>query len=100
MQAPVKDWPRCDEVPVWADLRAHFQAAGRGFDLRRAFQQDPGRFDAFSQPAPHLFADLSKNLLDAATEALLMQLARALDPRHRPDPVTERLDAEARRRLG
>jgi hypothetical protein len=30
----------------------------------------------------------------------LMQLARALDPRHRPDPVTERLDAEARRRLG
>ncbi|MEP6825310.1 MAG: glucose-6-phosphate isomerase [Ramlibacter sp.] len=70
------DGPRCDEVPAWAALHAHFEGTGRGFDLRRAFEGDAGRFDAFSQSAPHVFADLSKNLIDAATEGLLLQLAR------------------------
>ncbi|RZJ15310.1 MAG: glucose-6-phosphate isomerase [Haliea sp.] len=57
-------------------MQAQFDGAGRKFDLRQAFQRDSGRFDAFSQQAPHVFADLSKNLVDAATEALLLQLAR------------------------
>ncbi|MGJ7495772.1 glucose-6-phosphate isomerase [Variovorax sp. RT4R15] len=67
---------RCDRVPSWAQLQAHHDGEGRGFDLRRAFAADAGRFAAFSQEAPHLFADLSKNLIDAPTEALLMTLAR------------------------
>jgi len=68
--------PRCDRTPAWAALQTQFYTAGRSFDLRDAFAQDAGRFDAFSQQAPHVFADLSKNLLDGRTEALLLALAR------------------------
>ena len=67
---------RCDRTSAWGRLQAHYDAAGRDFDLRQAFAADPQRFGAFSQPAPHLFADLSKNLIDAKTEALLLALAR------------------------
>ncbi|MBS0293659.1 MAG: glucose-6-phosphate isomerase [Proteobacteria bacterium] len=67
---------RCDRTTAWQRLRAHYEAAGRGFDLRAAFEQDAGRFERFSQQAPHVFADLSKNLIDAATEGLLLELAR------------------------
>jgi len=69
-------YPRCDQVPAWEALGSHWNAAGHGFDLRGAFERDPGRFAHFSQEAPHLLADLSKNLLDTRTEALLLQLAR------------------------
>ncbi|MDB5964437.1 MAG: glucose-6-phosphate isomerase [Polaromonas sp.] len=67
--------PRCDQTPAWAALQAHFDTAGRSFDLRDAFAADPGRFEHFSQQVPHVFADLSKNLLDATTEAHLLDLA-------------------------
>jgi len=45
--------------------------------MRRAFEQDADRFAHFSQSAPHVFADLSKNLWDRDSEALLLDLARA-----------------------
>ncbi|WP_404301759.1 glucose-6-phosphate isomerase [Alicycliphilus denitrificans] len=67
---------RCDRTSAWARLRAHYEGAGRGFDLRAAFAQDAERFERFSQQAPHVFADLSKNLIDAPTETLLLELAR------------------------
>jgi glucose-6-phosphate isomerase len=67
---------RCDRAAAWGRLRQHFEASGRDFDLRTAFAQDSGRFEAFSQPAPHVFADLSKNLVDAAAQDLLFALAR------------------------
>jgi glucose-6-phosphate isomerase len=67
---------RCDRTAAWGQLHERFRAHGAGFDLRAAFAQDAGRFAAFSQPAPHVFADLSKNLLDAETEQLLLALAR------------------------
>ena len=67
---------RCDHTTAWQRLRAHYESAGRSFDLRAAFAQDAQRFERFSQDAPHVFADLSKNLIDAPTEALLLQLAR------------------------
>ncbi|NKE67799.1 glucose-6-phosphate isomerase [Ramlibacter sp. RBP-2] len=67
---------RCDRTAAWAALQNHFEKVGHAFDLRQAFGADPGRFAGFSQEAPHLFADLSKNLVDARTEALLMDLAR------------------------
>ena len=65
---------RCDQTPAWRALRAH-AAAFKGFDLRLAFAADSGRAAQLSQRAPHLFADLSKNHTQAATEALLMELA-------------------------
>ncbi len=67
---------RCDRTAAWAALHDHFERVGRSFDLREAFRRDPGRFQAFSQEAPHVFADLSKNLIDARAEALLLELAR------------------------
>ena len=73
--ADFPSFPRCDEVPAWGALQAHFDGEGRGLDLRQAFAQDAGRFEAFSQNAPHLFADLSRNLIDGKTESLLLQLA-------------------------
>ena len=70
------DAPRCDRTPAWAALQAHYEAAGRGFDLRAAFANDAQRFEALSLQAPEVFVDLSKNLLDAATLELLLQLAQ------------------------
>ncbi|MBH1957752.1 MAG: glucose-6-phosphate isomerase [Burkholderiales bacterium] len=67
---------RCDQTPAWAALQAYFDASGRQFDARTAFAQDARRFEAFSQDAPHVFADLSKNLIDADSQALLLALAR------------------------
>ncbi len=67
--------PRCDQTPAWALLQQHFQQV-RGFDLREAFAADAQRFERFSQKAPHVFADLSKNRIDDQAEALLLQLAR------------------------
>ncbi len=67
---------RCDHTPVWGTLKQHFEQSGRKFDLRAAFATDADRFSVFSQAAPHVFADLSKNLLDVATQTLLFDLAR------------------------
>ena len=67
---------RCDRTPAWQALREHFDRSGRSFDLRQAFASDARRFDHWSQQAPHVFADLSKNLIDGHAEALLLELAR------------------------
>ncbi|MDO9197894.1 glucose-6-phosphate isomerase [Rhodoferax sp.] len=67
---------RCDRTPAWTALKTAFDSTGRAFDLRAAFASGAGRFEAFSQSAPHVFADLSKNLIDSATEQLLLDLAR------------------------
>ncbi len=66
---------RCDRTPAWAALKAHFDAGAGALDLRTAFASDAQRFASLSQQAPHIFADLSKNLIDAPTEALLQKLA-------------------------
>ena len=65
---------RCDQTPAWKALTAH-AAQTTDFDLRTAFAADAHRADTLSQTAPHVFADLSKNHVDATTEALLQELA-------------------------
>jgi len=65
---------RCDQTPPWTALQAHATRA-QSFDVRQAFAQDAHRAATLSQTAPHVFADLSKNHTDAATEALLIALA-------------------------
>jgi glucose-6-phosphate isomerase len=67
---------RCDQTPAWAALKGHFEGHGRDFDLREAFARDPGRAAALSFEAPEVFADLSKNLIDAASLKFLLDLAR------------------------
>jgi len=71
----VNHYPRCDRTTAWAALAGHFEAHGREFDLREAFDLDPSRFEALSFEAPEIFADLSKNLLDKATLTFLLDLA-------------------------
>jgi len=78
---------RCDRTPAWAALQAHHATAGKSFDLREAFVGHPGRFAEFSQDAPHVFADLSKNLIDAPTQALLLDLARQCGLEERRDAM-------------
>ena len=66
---------RCDHTPAWSLLQQAFDATGKHFDARTAFAQDPSRVATFSQSAPYVFADLSKNLIDSATQDLLFELA-------------------------
>jgi glucose-6-phosphate isomerase len=66
---------RCDRTAVWSQLQTAYQTTGKDFDVRTAFAQDAQRFARFSQEAPYVFADLSKNRIDAETEALLLTLA-------------------------
>ncbi|WP_077034837.1 glucose-6-phosphate isomerase [Pelomonas sp. KK5] len=66
---------RCDQSPAWSALQNHYQLTGKTFDLREAFAADAGRFAEWSFQAPEIFADLSKNRIDAATLELLLQLA-------------------------
>jgi glucose-6-phosphate isomerase len=67
---------RCDQTAAWQQLQRHVDRAGAAFDVREALARDAGRVAQFSQQAPHVFADLSKNLVDAGTEQLLFALAR------------------------
>ncbi len=67
---------RCDQTATWSELSTLFETKGKVFDLREAFATDPKRFTSLSQDAPYVFADLSKNLMDGATQALLFDLAR------------------------
>ena len=78
---------RCDLTQAWAALAGHFEAHGRDFDLREAFARDPGRFAAMGVQAPEIFADLSKNRLDAATLRFLLDLARECQLEKRRDAL-------------
>jgi glucose-6-phosphate isomerase len=66
---------RCDQTAAWKALQAHANTF-KSFDLRSAFALDPERVKRLSLAAPYIWADLSKNHTDAATEALLIELAR------------------------
>jgi glucose-6-phosphate isomerase len=74
----------CHQTAAWAALEDHYDKVGSKFDLRDAFQSDPKRFETFSQDAPHVFADLSKNRIDTTAQMRLFELARACGlERHR-----------------
>jgi glucose-6-phosphate isomerase len=79
--------PRCDQTQAWRALAEHYQSQGSSFDLRDAFARHPGRFLALSFEAPGLFADLSKNLVDAQTLRLLFELARECELEQRRDAM-------------
>jgi glucose-6-phosphate isomerase len=78
---------RADRTAAWARLGQHHEALGVGFDLRLAFAQDPGRFQALSLEVPELFADLSKNLITRETLDLLLELAREVGLEARRDAM-------------
>ena len=65
-------------LPAWQALTQH-RAAMKDFSMRDAFNADPERFEHFSLSACGLFLDYSKNLIDAQTRDLLVQLANEVD---------------------
>ena len=67
---------RCDQAPAWIELGEAYERTGRNFDLRTAFAKNPARVASFCQHAPYVYADLSKNLIDAPTESLLLKMAQ------------------------
>ena len=66
---------RADQTAAWKNLAVYAKTFS-SFDLRSEFERDAGRVTHFSQEAPGVFADLSKNLWDAKIEAQLLALAR------------------------
>ena len=77
----------CDQTPAWGALGALFSGPGRRFDLRDEFRSDAHRFDHFSQSAPYVFADLSKNLVTRDIERALLALAQARGVEARRDAM-------------
>ena len=59
----------------WKNLESEFERT-QGQTLRELFAQDPQRADKFTFDAAGLHVDLSKNLLDDATLAALIALAK------------------------
>ncbi|MEY4562589.1 MAG: hypothetical protein RLZZ618_1866 [Pseudomonadota bacterium] len=78
---------RCDRTPAWAQLQAHFVAQGRDFDARTALATDAKRIANLALCAPEVYADLSKNRLEAATLSLLIDLARECGVEARRDAM-------------
>ncbi|MFN2488727.1 MAG: glucose-6-phosphate isomerase [Actinomycetota bacterium] len=62
--------------PEWRALQAH-HAEMRSLDLREMFAADGGRSERMSATADGVFVDLSKNLANETTIALLVELAAA-----------------------
>lgn len=67
---------RCDQTSAWKELNAHFQGSARQQNLCSDFAQDPQRAQQLSFDAPHVFADLSKNLWTHRSRELLVKMAR------------------------
>ncbi|KAL0861305.1 hypothetical protein ABMA27_008864 [Loxostege sticticalis] len=68
--------------PAFQKLQEHFNANGEKLNISQLFQQDAGRFDKFSLriPTPNdgdILLDYSKNRVDTATFALLLELAKS-----------------------
>jgi glucose-6-phosphate isomerase len=66
---------RADQSAAWKNLAEHAKTFS-SFDLRTEFARDAGRAVHFSQEAPGVFADLSKNLWNVQIEAQLLALAQ------------------------
>lgn len=60
---------------IWTELEGHAARLGRT-DLSALFAADPGRFARFSHRLDDLLVDLSKEKVDAASLASLIELAR------------------------
>lgn len=77
----------CHGLPAWEALQTHHREQMLSMDLRAAFAQDGARLANLSMQAPHVFADLSKNLWSAETERLLRDLARQSQVQEKRDAM-------------
>lgn len=63
-----------ESTTAWQNLEEHF--AQNDFDLRSLFLHNPNRFNKFSVKGNGYLFDYSKNLIDAKTKQLLIDLAQ------------------------
>ena len=68
------------QQPAWQALRTQREQM-QTFNLREAFAADPQRFQRYSLSRGGLFLDYSKNLIDARSHALLIELAEQMNLR-------------------
>lgn len=62
------------QTPAWSKLTAHF-ATMQSVQMKTLFQQDPERFNRFSQTFEDVLVDYSKNIITQETLDLLLELA-------------------------
>ena len=62
------------QTPAWSKLSTHF-AAMQSVQMKTLFQQDPERFNQFSQTFEDVLIDYSKNIITQETLDLLLELA-------------------------
>ena len=74
--------PLLTDLPACAGLRNHAQRL-RPVPIETLFDEDPDRSGAFSAEAAGLHLDYSKHLLDRATRATLLALAKEAGLRER-----------------
>ncbi len=74
LTAPHSAYSAPHQLPVWQTLAAHAERLANT-PLRHHFATDPNRFTALSRQCDDLLADFSKQRLDAAALADLLQLA-------------------------
>ncbi|XP_028168569.1 glucose-6-phosphate isomerase-like [Ostrinia furnacalis] len=68
--------------PAFQKLQEHYNANGEKLNIPQLFQQDAGRFNKFSLRVPtpndgEILLDYSKNRIDDATFAMLLDLAKS-----------------------
>ncbi|KAL9107700.1 MAG: hypothetical protein Q9227_007415 [Pyrenula ochraceoflavens] len=70
------------DLSAWKALQDHHNAVGRNIVLKEEFEKDPQRFEKFSRifknsvDGSETIFDFSKNIIDAETLKLLIQLAK------------------------
>ena len=70
------------ERPAWKALKAHYPRI-RDLHLRKLFADDPKRGERMTAEAAGIYLDYSKNRITAETLRLLLDLAEAVEHRHR-----------------
>ena len=70
--------PVLTQTPEWVALEQHWEAVSR-IHMRRLFDEDPSRFETFSEQFEDILLDYSKNRITKRTMKLLMALARRCD---------------------
>ena len=67
--------PALTQTPEWIALQQHWETSSR-VHMRQLFEDDPERFETFSEQFEDIFLDYSKNRVTRETMKLLAALAR------------------------
>ena len=63
------------QTKAWKKLNEHFEKDARFFEMKKFFEQDPGRAEKFKIHWEDFYIDFSKNIISEETQKLLLDLA-------------------------